>query len=266
MSGLKKAGEAAAKNVARTALKEARAVTAAEAPSIEPAKTSTTETMMPWRGWVARRLKPLMGEERYQAMRKLVFYRPDEIHDMHGMPNPSTKVPLSDKDPSLYRQMRYPSPGSEPPVRVPKADPGTPGDDPYNVTYYSRDTSRRHLDRAYPSNDIQRIKLELMDPNDADVQEMKEHWENPQSSPGNQGRFATGPSDFDPSGLRASMSTNHEAVEQSLDDNMPDHLPYPDWYDKQDEVIQWYKERDLPVPMGATGYGTVPTHLRVARW
>ena len=38
--------------------------------------------------------------------------------------------------------------------------------------------------------------------------------------------FATGKSDFDPSGLRATMSTNWEATEASLDANMPDHVSF----------------------------------------
>ena len=51
--------------------------------------------------------------------------------------------------------------------------------------------------------------------------------EGPLSSPGNKGRFATGPSDFDPSGLRASMSTSNEAVAKSLAENAPDHVSVP---------------------------------------
>mmetsp|Transcript_7217 Transcript_7217/g.10555 ORF Transcript_7217/g.10555 Transcript_7217/m.10555 type:complete len:263 (-) Transcript_7217:95-883(-) len=262
MSSLKKAGE----SVARQALKVPRAVTAAEAPFIEPAKESTKETMMPWRGWVSRMLRSNLGEERYQAMRKLVFYRPDDIHDMNQIPNPSTKVPISATDPTLYRQFRNPSPGSEAgTIRIPKADEGSTTEDPYNVSHYSRDTTRRYLDEGNPNKDLQQLKLDLMNPDSPEVQEMKEKME-PQSSPGNKGVFATGPSDFDPSGLRAAMSTNHAAYEESLDANMPDHLPYPVWYDKQDEIVAWYKERDLPVPMGATGFGTVPVHRRVARW
>ena len=39
-----------------------------------------------------------------------------------------------------------------------------------------------------------------------------------------QGRFATGPSDFDPSGLRATMSVTWDETEKSLDTYMPDHV------------------------------------------
>jgi len=35
---------------------------------------------------------------------------------------------------------------------------------------------------------------------------------------------------------------------------------------KQDEIVAWYDERDLPVSIGGTGFGTIPTSARVARW
>lgn len=243
-----------------------RAVTAAEALSIKPAKESTKVTMMPWRGWVSRLLRGSMGEERYQAMRKLIFYRPDDIHDMHQLPIPDTKVPISATDPTLYRQFRHPSPGSNPgTIRIPKADEDCTTADPYSNSYYTRDTSRRYLDRANPNNDLQQIKLALMNPDSSEVQEMKDNMK-PDSSPGNKGVFATGATKYDDTGLRAAMSSNHDSLDASLDSNMPDHLPYPCWYKNQDEVYEWHKERDLPVPMGATGFGTVPVARRVARW
>ncbi len=43
-------------------------------------------------------------------------------------------------------------------------------------------------------------------------------------------------------------------------------LPTPVWMSKQDEIIAWYEERDLPVSIGGTGFGTVPTHARIAKW
>ena len=39
-----------------------------------------------------------------------------------------------------------------------------------------------------------------------------------------QGRFATGPTKFDPTGLRATMSVTWEETEKSLDTFMPDHV------------------------------------------
>jgi len=180
------------------------------------------------------------------------------------------KLHISDKDPSLTHQFRHPSPGSQPPVELRATDPsfGNSADDPYNVAYYKRDTGRRLTsDPAAMHRDIEQIKLELLPQDDPRVKEAMEEFEKgPGSSPGNKGVFATGKSDYDPSGLRATMSTNWEATEKSLDENMPDHLPTPTWMSKQDEIVAWYEERDLPVAIGGTGFGTVPTHARIARW
>mmetsp|Transcript_24948 Transcript_24948/g.42736 ORF Transcript_24948/g.42736 Transcript_24948/m.42736 type:complete len:96 (-) Transcript_24948:109-396(-) len=95
---------------------------------------------------------------------------------------------------------------------------------------------------------------------------MEEFEKGPTSSPGNKGVFATGKSDYDPTGLRATMSTSWEATEASLDANMPDHLPTPVRMSKQEEIVAWHEERDLPVPIGGVGYGLVPTKARIARW
>mmetsp|Transcript_29828 Transcript_29828/g.39038 ORF Transcript_29828/g.39038 Transcript_29828/m.39038 type:complete len:269 (+) Transcript_29828:55-861(+) len=264
---VKKAGEVAVKTASK-AIAGQRAVSASEAPNVKPAMESTKSTMMPWKGWVESFLKDKLGPERFQKYRELVYYKPDDIHDLNQIPFPSTKIPISKDDPKMTAQFRHPSPGSQPPVRIPSADPGTTQEDPFNTSYYTRDTGRRGLDPAWKNPELERVKVELMNPNDPDVEDLKAKLEaGPESSPGNSGRFATGPSDFDTTnGLRATMSANHEALEASLDANMPDHLPYPEWYDKQDELVAWYEERDLPVPFGATGYGTVPREGRIARW
>lgn len=217
---LKKAGETAVKKVAQTALREARAVSAKEAPSIAPAKESSKTTMTPWRGWLTRVLSDQFGAERVEAWRRLIVYKPDDIHDFNQIPKPSTKVPIT-KDGSQTAMFRYPSPGSQPAVRIPKDF--EPDEDPYDTAYYKRDTARRYQDSDYTPEEM--IKLELMNDNDPDVIEMREKLAaGPESSPGNKGRFATGPSDFDPTGLRATMSANHAALEKSLDENMPDHV------------------------------------------
>ena len=219
---LKKAGETAVKKVAQTTLREARAVTAKEAPSIAPAKESTKTSMTPWRGWLTKLLSDQFGPERVEAWRRLIVYKPDDIHDFNQIPKPSTKVPIT-KDGSQTAMFRYPSPGSQGPVRVPMDF--EPDEDPYDTAYYKRDTARRYEDSDFTPEEM--IKLELMNDNDPDVIEMREKLAaGPESSPGNKGRFATGPSDFDPTGLRATMSANHAALEKSLDENMPDHVSY----------------------------------------
>eukprot|EP00549_Striatella_unipunctata_P004908 CAMPEP_0118706204 /NCGR_PEP_ID=MMETSP0800-20121206/20402_1 /TAXON_ID=210618 ORGANISM="Striatella unipunctata, Strain CCMP2910" /NCGR_SAMPLE_ID=MMETSP0800 /ASSEMBLY_ACC=CAM_ASM_000638 /LENGTH=274 /DNA_ID=CAMNT_0006608661 /DNA_START=144 /DNA_END=965 /DNA_ORIENTATION=- len=249
---------AGATTTTRTPLSEPRAVTPEEAPFVEPYKETNKESMMPWKGWFGRLIKDRLGEDRYKQFRKLVFFMPDDYYDLLQQPTPDMKVKLSDKDPTLESQFRTPSPGSQTqPMNVPRIE-----GDPYQNTYYNRDTGRRGADKA-----VQQLQLELMDPDDPRVEELKAQIdEGPDSSPGNKGRFATGPTDFDASGLRATMSTSHVATEASLDAHMPNHLPTPDWADKQDEIVAWYEERDLPVPCGGTGWGTVPREGRIARW
>lgn len=220
---VKKAGETAVKKVgkaAQTALKEARSVTAKEAPSIAPAKESTKTSMMPWRGWVTEALNKQFGEDRVEGWRRKLVYKPDDVHDFNQIPKPTTKVPIT-KDGSVTAQFRYPSPGSQDPVRIPKGF--EPDEDPYDTSYYKRDTARRYRNSDF--SEQEKAKLELMNSNNPDVQELREKLTSgPESSPGNQGRFATGPSDFDPTGLRATMSATNEALEASLDANMPDHV------------------------------------------
>jgi len=240
-------------------------------PAAQPtASAGTEESMMPWDGWFSSFLKDKMGSDRYESLRNLVLYKPSDIHDMEQSPRPNTRVPISEEDPTLTRQFRYPSPGPQPPVSMGTTDPtfGNAGDDPYNVTYYKRDTGRRNSsDPAAANRNIERIKLQLLPQDDPRVKEAMEEFEKgPGSSPGNKGTFATGKTAYDPSGLRATMSTNYEAAEASLDANMPDHLPTPTWMDDQENIVAWYKERDLPVPIGGVGFGTIPTSARIARW
>ena len=134
-------------------------------------------------------------------------------------------MPLTDDKDGPTAMFRYPSPGTRDSGRQPTADPGTVDEDPFNIAYYPRDTRRRYQDPAFPNQELEEIKLALLPEDDEAVKEAKEKFEaGATSSPGNKGMFATGPSDFDPSGLRATMSTSHEAVQKSLDANMPDHV------------------------------------------
>lgn len=258
------AEKAVAKAATKAAAKPAAAATSAsKAPSMP-----TEETTMPWEGWFSSFLKDKLGEERFESLRRKVVYMPDDPHSLHQQPNPSTKIHLTDdKESGPSAQFRYPSPGSQPPVAQPSEDKGTMYDDPYVTSHYTRDTARRNQDPAFPNPDIERLKLDLLPQDDPRVQEAKAILgEGAKSSPGNKGMFATGKSDFDPQGLRATMSASHEALNESLDANMPDHLPYPDWWNKQEEIIAWHKERGLPVPIGGTGWGLVPREGRIARW
>eukprot|EP00956_Cyclotella_meneghiniana_P027155 scaffold60399_cov70-Cyclotella_meneghiniana.AAC.1 len=231
-------------------------------PPVAPSATSPEETMMPWNGWFSSFLQSKLGEERYQSLRKLVLYRPDSYTNFEQMPRPVHKLPISESDPNMTHQFRQPSPGSQPAVQLDREqDPsfGNAADDPYNVAYYKRDTGRRYTsDPAAKHRDIEEIKLSLLPSDDPRVQQAKEELAaGPGSSGGNSGVFATGKSNYDPTGLRASMSTSWKATEESLDANMPDHLPTPVWassVEKENELLRWYEERDLPVPIGGVGF------------
>lgn len=97
--------------------------------------------------------------------------------------------------------------------------------DPYNIAYYPRDTRRAPTPIiAAVRDDYEAKPGETVLPGDLKeiegaIAASKE--EDQQSSPGNKGTFATGKSDFDPTGLRAAMSTNHAAVEESLKQYLP---------------------------------------------
>lgn len=217
--------------------------------------------MMPWNGWFSSFLQSKLGDAKYQKLREFVLWDSTDIHDLHGIPNPSTKVPIN-KEGTEFAQFRYPSPGNRKPVNIPSGV-----EDPFNVAYYPTDTRRRDNDPAFPNPDVERMKVALMDQTNPKVKEMQEKLEaGPTSSPGNKGVFATGKTDYDPSGLRAAMSTSHEATNASLDKHMPNHLPTPVWVEREDEIISKLEDLGLPMRPGGTGFGTVPVKRRVARW
>ncbi|KAG7343454.1 hypothetical protein IV203_021399 [Nitzschia inconspicua] len=239
-----------------------RAVSKEEAPRIKPAKESAKVTMMPWKGWVDRLMKDKMDPKTYKGVKDFFYFWPDDVHNLQQSPYPSTRIVISQdgKETAAFREV---SPGSQDAVNVPRDDLDA---DPYDSGYFKRDTRRRYADPEFPHSDVEMLKLQLQDPNDPEVQEAKKKLEaGPPSSPGNNNRFATGPSDYDPTGLRSVMAVNNAALKQSLDSHMPDHLPEPIWTKNEAELVQWYKDRDLPVPIGGT-WNFVGHKRRIAKW
>jgi hypothetical protein len=265
----RKAGEVIAKNGVKNGtivLRPPRAVSAVEAPSIQPARTSTTTSMMPWRGWFQTFLQEkILTKSQFKTFRNTFFFMPDAIYDLWQSPKPSEKIRISKTDPTMTHMYRFPAPGSQKPSVQPEFEAG---EDPYDTNYYKRDTRRRYEYSELRNPDNELMKLGLMDEDDPLVQEeLAKVRAGPKSSPGNKGRFATGPTDFDPSGLRSTMSANWPALQKSLDSHMPDHLPTPVWVGHEPEIIEWYESRDLPVPVG--GYYMplkTPVARRIARW
>jgi hypothetical protein len=252
------------KTAEKIALRPPRAVSAAEAPRIQPHRESTKSTMLPWNQWVQRLIQDTFGEERYQQFRKFMFFDADVPYET-GPIYPATKVPISKDDPTKFAMYRTPSPGSQPPVKLPEFDLD---EDPYDSGYFKRDTRRRYLSSEMGNPEIEKAKLSMLDPDDPTVQEELEKIEaGPESSPGNKGVFATGPTSFDPTGLRATMSVTWTEMNKSLDAHMPDHLPKPVWMDRQDEVRAYYESKDIPVPVGEFYPPLkVPRERRVASW
>jgi hypothetical protein len=235
---IKKVGEAAASKVlqsasAATAARAAggtitptrevgfRAVTKEEAPHMIPAKESSKASMMPWRGWVSRLAQDRLDPNTYKSLKDFFYFWPEDPHNLHQSPYPSTRIVISadGKETAAYREV---SPGSQPPVDIPRDDLDA---DPYDSGYFKRDTRRRYVDPEFPHSDVEMLKLDMQDPNDPEVMEAKKKLAaGPPSSPGNGGRFATGPSDFDPTGLRAVMAVNNASLFKELDKHMPDHV------------------------------------------
>ena len=217
---------AAAKNVASHPTMEVKpphAVNAAEAPHYIPAKQSTTQTMMPWRGWVDRFLKDKLNDDQYKTYRDTFFFMPDDPNNLQQVAFAADKTPVS-ADGKTAVSIREVSPGSQPAVDVPLHDLD---DDPYDSKYFSKDTRRRYVNPEFPHPDIEQIKLDMQDPNDPEVQEAKQKLASgPSSSPGNGCNFATGPSDFDPSGLRAVMAVTNAEIEKEMDKHMPNHVSF----------------------------------------
>jgi len=272
----KKAGEAVASRVIQSSKKGAkaagaiipsrevkppRAVSKEEAPHMIPARESTTKSMMPWKGWVDRLLKDKMTPDQYSTMRNTFYFWPEDPYNLMQMPPGSTKIPISqDGQEAGFREV---SPGSQPAVDIPLHDLD---DDPYDSGYFKKDTRRRYIDPEFPHPEIEQLKLDMQDPNDPEVQAAKEKLAaGPKSSPGNGLRFATGPSDFDPTGLRAVMAVTNAEIEKEMDKHMPDHLPEPSWKADEEALFNWYKERDLPVPIGGN-WNFIKKEKRVARW
>jgi len=245
----------AAYTAAKSAIPAAsRAVAMSEAENIVPSATSSTETSMPWEGWFTSFLAKTLGDKSYQKLRSYVVFMPQDIHNLEQQPLPGTKVTLTE-DGKITAQFRYPSPGSQPRVSQPDEDDGTMYEDPYVGSYYTRDTRRRFDDPAFPNPELEAAKLAILPEDDPRVNELRVNFEEgPKSSPGNKGNFATGPSDIEP--LRTAMGTNHALM----------NLPAPNWWDEQTKVVEWHKDRKLPIPIGRTEWGTIPTRGRLARW
>jgi len=249
----------------RKELEYPRAVTKEEAPFVKPPKETTEEAFLPWRGWMERLLRDKMSPQRFDSVKGFFYFWPEDPNNLNQLPYPNQKHIYS-KDGKESVGMREVSPGSQPFVEIPRDELDA---DPYDSGYYKRDTRRRYVDPEFPHPDVEEIKLEMLDGADPEVVAAKERLAaGPSSSQGNGGVFANGKSETGLSGLRAVMSVTNDELFKELDKNMPDHLPKPSWAaddEKCKEMVQWYKDRGLPVPIGGNFNG-VNLKRRIAKW
>ncbi len=133
-------------------------------------------------------------------------------------------------------QFRYPSPGNRKPVQIPTADEND--NNPYFVAHYVRDTTHQGTDPFFFHPELESARNALLPPDHPMVEELKAKLAGgPFSSPGNKGIFATDKTDYDPTGLRATMSTNWATANESLDKFEPNHLLKPIWAGRQEDIL-----------------------------
>jgi len=249
----------------RKELKSIRAVSREEALDIKPPKESHEERLMPSRGWIERLLREKMSPKAFNTAKNFFYFWPEDPNNLNQFPYPDDQHVVS-KDGKESVTMREISPGSQPFVDIPKHDLD---DDPYDSGYFKKDTRRRYVDPEFPNQEVEQIKLDMLDENDPEVVEAKKRLATgPDSSPGNGGVFANGVSETQMGGLRAVMSVTNEDLFKELDKHMPDHLPTPTWAADDEEcrkLIQWHKDRGLPVPIGGNFNG-VSVRRRIAKW
>lgn len=249
----------------RKELEYPRAVSKEEAPFVKPPKETGTEALLPWRGWVERLLKDKMNPKTFDTVKGFFYFWPEDPNNLNQLPYP-TDQHVTSKDGKESVAIREISPGSQPFVEIPRDDLDA---DPYDSGYFKRDTRRRYVDPEFLHPEVEQIKLDMLDETDPEVVEAKKRLAaGPDSSPGNGGVFANGQSETQMGGLRAVMSVTNDDLFTELDKHMPDHLPTPTWAaddEKCKELIQWYKDRGLPVPIGGNFNG-VSLKRRIAKW
>ena len=246
------------------------------APKVDPSTTGDfapndgNETMMPWNGWFSDALKKGLGDEKYEKLRRTVLFKPDDIHNFEGVPQ-SARLTMPGVE--RIKGPRYPAPGSRPIPTIPKDPEGT---DPYDINYYSRDTRRNGNTRIHytivKSKDVAALleqnpsaKIEGSTDDELVMASALEPLKGI-GSPGNGGMFATGKSDFDPTGLRAAMQTSHAQMEARLAEHQPTQLPTYEWEGRQEELLADWKAKGLPVQPGQGAAWAMPKGARVASW
>lgn len=72
---------------------------------------------------------------------------------------------------------------------------------------------------------------------------------------------------YDNTGLRTTKTTSWEAVNKSLANHTPNHLPRPSWFDEYDKLVEDRLKKDLPPPVGRRHkYANVSSNYNEVRW
>jgi len=148
---------------------------------------------------------------------------------------------------------RYPAPGSQPPPAIPREEIGK---DIFDAKHYSRDYRRAPKERP-----IIKATRRLTKEDIAAIEAGDQPKEGSTGKFGNPAVF-----EYDPTGLRSSMTATHEALEAELDKHKPTQLPHFAWEDNQDAIVAEYEAKGLPVPPGQPFKWKVPPDYYKAKW
>lgn len=132
-------------------------------------------------------------------------------------------------DGSTRAAYRFPAPGN---LDHP-AIPDKTSNRNYEITHYTRDTTRT----AEP------ITILRVDPSRPAAIETQEFVQITDGSAGNKNSDVL---NYDPSGLRTTMTASHEALQASLAALQPNHLPESAWAGDAEAIIQEYTKKGLP--------------------
>ena len=71
---------------------------------------------------------------------------------------------------------------------------------------------------------------------------------------------------YDPTGLRTTKTVTWAAVDKSLEDIKPNHLPAPEWYKDYETLVADHERRGLPLPNGRRMALKATENYNVVRW
>eukprot|EP00634_Sargassococcus_sp_CCMP2135_P004058 CAMPEP_0198648208 /NCGR_PEP_ID=MMETSP1467-20131203/3314_1 /TAXON_ID=1462469 /ORGANISM="unid. sp., Strain CCMP2135" /LENGTH=204 /DNA_ID=CAMNT_0044383909 /DNA_START=81 /DNA_END=695 /DNA_ORIENTATION=- len=179
-------------------------------------------------------------------------FRPQKPSDME--PSPLVRQKLKGVD--RIQGYRYPAPGSRPPARIPRVDNT---DDVFDIKFLGKDTRRA------PRNHIIFTNKKCLD--SEEIKAITTKAESVKLDWGSSGKFGNpAVKEYDPTGLRSSMTATHEALAKSLEEHKPTQLVHYEWWDEQDAIIADAKAKGIPPPPGKPPAWKYPKERYQASW